>query len=473
MDTERVIAHVDRVWCDEILPSLCEYVAIPALSPSFDPEWVANGHIERAVELISDWCRARAVPGATLDVMRLPGLTPLVIVDVPATRGCRTDETVVLYGHLDKQPEMTGWRDDLGPWKPVVEGDKLYGRGGADDGYAAYASLTALEAVHAAGGEHARCIVLIEASEESGSTDLPAYVDALGDRIGTPGLVLCLDSGCADYEHLWVTTSLRGIVNLELTVDILTEGVHSGDASGAVPSSFRIARQLLSRVEDETTGRILLPDLHAEMPADRLQEVRDEAAVLAPGMTAPFPFVPGARPTIDDPVDQLLARTWLPTMSVTGADGIPPTAIAGNVLRPFTRLLLSFRLPPTVDPGVALAALERVLTADSPYGAHVTVRSGHGGPGWNAPSFAPWLWDSLQRASQAAWGTPAVAWGEGGTIPFMGMLGASFPAAQFVITGALGPGANAHGPNEFLHLPCARRVTTTLAVVLHDHATRT
>ena len=469
-----MLEHVDRVWRDEITPALCDYVAIPALSPSFDPDWAANGHIDRAVELISTWCRTRAVPGAALDIVRLPGRTPLVVVDVPATPGCRSDETVVLYGHLDKQPEMTGWRSDLGPWKPVIEGDKLYGRGGADDGYAAFASLTALEAVHAAGGEHARCIVLIEASEESGSSDLPAYVEALtaAGRLGAPGLVLCLDSGCADYDHLWVTTSLRGIVNVELTVEILTEGVHSGDASGVVPSSFRIARHLLSRVEDEATGRILLPELHADVPLDRVAEVRAEAAVLAPGMTAPFPFVPGGRAAVDDPVDQLLARTWLPTLSVTGADGLPPTAIAGNVLRPYTTLQLSFRLPPTVDPSVALGAIERALTTDPPYGARVTVRNGHGGPGWNAPAFAPWLWVSLQRASHAAWGRPAVAWGEGGTIPFMGMLGTSFPDAQFVITGALGPGANAHGPNEFLHLPCARKVTATLAFVLHDHATR-
>ena len=470
MRTPTAIELADRVWHDDILPALQDYIAIPALSQAFDPDWAANGHIDRAVTLIADWCRARPVPGLVLEVHRLPGRSPLIVIEVPATAGCTTDETVVLYGHLDKQPEMVGWRDDLGPWTPVIEGDRLYGRGGADDGYAAFASLTALQAVHEAGGEHARCVVLIEASEESGSPDLPAYVDALAARIGDAGLVLCLDSGCADYERLWVTTSLRGLARVKLTAEILTEGVHSGDASGAVASSFRIIRQLLSRVEDETTGRVLLPELHVDVPADRLQEARDEAAVLAPGMTAPFPFVTGARPVMDDPVEQLLARTWRPTLSITGADGIPPTASAGNVLRPFTRLTLSFRLPPTVDPGAALVAIERALAADPPYGARITVEAGEAAPGWNAPSFAPWLWRSLQRASGATFGAPAVAWGEGGTIPFMGMLGARFPQAQFVITGALGPGANAHGPNEFLHLPTARKVTATLAVVLHDHA---
>jgi acetylornithine deacetylase/succinyl-diaminopimelate desuccinylase-like protein len=472
METDTTLTLVERVWADDILPTLQEYITIPALSQAFDPDWDANGHIDRALALIARWCQERPVPGMQLEVHRLPGRSPLLLIEVPATPGCTTDESVVLYGHLDKQPEMTGWRDDLGPWKPVIEGDKLYWRGGADDGYAAFASLTALEAVHASGGEHARCIVLIEASEESGSIDLPAYVDELTDRIGNPGLVLCLDSGCADYERIWVTASLRGLVHLDLTVEILTEGVHSGDASGAVPSSFRIARQLLSRVEDEATGRILLPELHVDIPADRLREARDEAAVLRPGMTVPFPFVDGARPAVDDPVDQLLARTWQPTLSVTGADGLPPTAIAGNVLRPFTRLTLSFRLPPTCDADAAVAAISAALTTDPPYGARVTLGHVGAAAGWHAPSFAPWLWDSLQRASQLSFGQPAVAWGEGGSIPFMGMLGSTFPAAQFVVTGALGPGANAHGPNEFLHLPCARAVTATLALVLHDHATR-
>jgi acetylornithine deacetylase/succinyl-diaminopimelate desuccinylase-like protein len=470
METTTALTLVDRVWADDILPALQAYIEIPALSQAFDPDWDEHGHIDRALALIARWCQERPVPGMVLEVHRLPGRSPLLLVEVPATAGCTTDETVVLYGHLDKQPEMTGWREDLGPWKPVIEGDKLYGRGGADDGYAAFASLTALEAVHAAGGEHARCIVLIEASEESGSIDLPAYVDALADRLGTPGLVLCLDSGCADYERIWVTASLRGLVHLDLTVEILTEGVHSGDASGAVPSSFRIARQLLSRVEDEATGRILLPELHVEIPADRVREAAEEAAVLRPGMTVPFPFVAGARPAVDDPVEQLLARTWWPTLSVTGADGMPPTAIAGNVLRPFTRLKLSFRLPPTCDAAAATEAVIRALTTDAPYGARVTAEHVGHANGWHAPSFAPWLWDSLQRASAATFGQPAVAWGEGGSIPFMGMLGAKYPQAQFVVTGVLGPHSNAHGPNEFVHIPTGKRVTETVARVLAAHA---
>jgi acetylornithine deacetylase/succinyl-diaminopimelate desuccinylase-like protein len=346
----------------------------------------------------------------------------------------------------------------------------LYGRGGADDGYAAFASLLAIEAAQANGLSHTRCVVLIEASEESGSPDLPAYLISLADRIGTPSLVLCLDSGCLDYGRLWVTTSLRGLAAGALRVEILTEGVHSGDASGVVPSSFRICRELLDRIEDSFDGRMLLPQLHVEIPPDRRLQAKETAAEFPIG--GHFPFVDGAEPMVADPAEQLLARTWYPALSVTGVSGIPPIEAAGNVLRPYTALQLSIRLPPTCDHQAALASIAAALTSDPPYGARVTFDDGHSAPGWNAPSFATWLQASLDDASMATFGNVSRAFGEGGSIPFMGMLGEMFPDAQFVITGVLGPGTNAHGPNEYLHLPTARRVTSCLAMVLNAHARR-
>ncbi len=466
-----IAEHVGHVWDDEIVEALLEYITIPNVSPAYEEEWAALGHMERAVGLVHDWCAARAIAGMMIEVQRIPGLTPLIIVEVPAFGNSEAAGTVLLYGHLDKQPEMTGWREGLGPWTPVLEAGRLYGRGGADDGYAAFASLTAIEAVQAVGGSHARCIVLIEASEESGSPDLPAHLETLGDRIAGTDLVLCLDSGCLDYERLWVTTSLRGLVGGRLTVEILTEGVHSGSASGVVPSSFRIARHLLDRVEDAATGEVHLPELHVEIPPDRRRQAEETASVVSEYATT-LPFVAGAGPMTDDPVEQLLAHTWYPTLSVVGADGLPPTSRAGNVLRPSTSLQLSLRVPPTCAVDTAAAAVERALTEDPPYGARVTFLADHVGPGWNAPEFAPWLDDALQRASLATFGQPARAYGEGGTIPFMGMLGDRFPEAQFVITGVLGPGSNAHGPNEFLDLATARRVTEVLAVVIQAHATK-
>ena len=403
---------------------------------------------------------------------QLPGRTPLIVVEVPPTGGGSADDTVLLYGHLDKQPEMEGWRDGLGPWTPVLEGDRLYGRGAADDGYAAFASLTAIEAVHAAGGATTRCIVLIEASEESGSPDLPAYVDALATRIGRPSLVVCLDSGCIDYDRMWVTTSLRGLAGGVLSVDIVTEGLHSGDVSGMIPSSFRISRSLLSRIEDEVDRTHLVAGDGGRDPGRPRRARRRRPRPRSAAMADHYPFVDDAGPTTDDAVEQLLSRTWRPALSVVGADGLPPVGRAGNVLRPRTSLKLSMRLPPTCDPVGAVEAMRAALVTDPPYGARVTFTGAEQAPGWNAPEFAPWLVDALDAASSATFGEPSRKFGEGGTIPFMGMLGALFPDAQFVITGVIGPDGNAHGPNEYLHVPTARRITGAVALLLDAHARR-
>lgn len=468
-------AFAERVWEQEILPTLTEYIRIPNKSPLFDRHWASAGHMDRAVALVENWCKNQKnhIPGLTVEVVRLQNAdgtprTPVIFMEAPGN----TDETVLLYGHLDKQPEMTGWREGLGPWTPVREGDKLYGRGGADDGYAAFASLAALRFLSEQAQKRARCVVLIECCEESGSFDLPAYIEHLAPRIGTPSLVVCLDSGCANYDQLWMTTSLRGLVAGDLTVKILREGVHSGDASGIVPSSFRILRMLLERIEDMDTGWITLDELHTEIPEARVQQAKAAARSLGFEVFSKFPFVTGAMPAATEIHEMILARTWRPALSVTGVDGIPPLDHAGNVLRPYTTVKLSVRIPPRVDPERATRALKAALETDPPYGAEVTFTPEKASPGWDAPPLAEWLCKSLDESSSAFFGKPAMAMGEGGTIPFMGMLGEKFPNAQFLITGVLGPGSNAHGPNEYLHIPTAKRLTCCVAYVLAAHATR-
>lgn len=469
-----VLDRTRRCWIDEIVPALERYVAIPALSVAFDPDWEAHGHLDRAVEEAATWLRARPVAGLAVEVIRLGGRTPVLWFEVAATPGAEGAGTALLYGHLDKQPPMDGWRAGLGPWTPVIDGDRLYGRGGADDGYAAYASIAAIEAVQAEGGAHGRCVGLIECSEESGSPDLPAYVEHLADRIATPSLVVCLDSFCGDYERLWTTTSLRGLLDVDLTVSVLSEGVHSGSASGVVPDTFRVLRRLLDRIEDAETGRILLPELHAEIPAGRLAEIDAVAADLGAALTSTYPYVDGAGPAVPatDAAGQLRARTWEPTLTVIGADGLPPTATAGNVLRPSTTVSLSFRLPPTVDAGLAGEAVVAALTGPPDPGLRVGATVPSAESGWDAPATAPWLAAAADAASQAAFANSARGLGEGGSIPFMGMLGHRFPDAQFLLTGVLGPGSNAHGPNEFLHLPTGQKVTAAVALVLDAHANR-
>jgi acetylornithine deacetylase/succinyl-diaminopimelate desuccinylase-like protein len=462
---DQIDTYVADRWDEEIVPRLIDYIKIPNKSPAFDAHWAEHGYMEQAVTQIASWCESRAIDGLTVEVVRLEGRTPLIYMEV---RG-QCDHTVLLYGHLDKQPEMTGWREDLGPWKPVLEDEKLYGRGGADDGYAAFASLVAIEALQRQGLQHGRAVILIEACEESGSYDLPHYIDTLAERIGAPDLVVCLDSGCGNYEQLWLTTSLRGMAAGTLTVEVLREGVHSGDASGIVPSSFRVIRQLLARIEDVDSGNVLPAPFTADIPPERITQARQAAQVLGDQVYAKFPFVEGMQPSGIDLGELILNRTWRAALSVTGADGLPEVSSAGNVLRPGTQLKLSLRLPPTVDADAATAALKQLLEADPPYGASVRFDPIPAGSGWNAPAVAPWLADAVDRSSVARFGKSAVYMGEGGSIPFMGMLGEKFPQAQFLITGVLGPQSNAHGPNEFLHIPMGKKLTACIADALAAH----
>lgn len=461
---------IDQQWDDDIVPRLVEYIRIPNKSPMFDPDWAKHGYMDAAVDLLFTWAKRQTIAGLHVEVVRLPGRTPLIFAEIPAFADGPADDTVLLYGHLDKQPEMTGWSDGLGPWLPVLRGDKLYGRGGADDGYALFGALSAIASMQAHGIAHARCVLLIEACEESGSYDLPHYVDHLATRIGKPSLIVCLDSGCGNYDQLWCTTSLRGMCGGNLGVTVLDEGVHSGDASGVVASSFRILRQLLSRIEDQQTGRMPIEELHADIPPERLAQAHEAARVLGSAVYDKFPFVPGMQPMHTDYTELVLNRTWRPTLSITGIDGVPPLASAGNVLRPHTAAKLSIRLPPTVDAEHAGALIRERLLAEPPYGARVEFELEKAGSGWNAPASAAWLSEAIEAASQACFGRSAMSMGEGGSIPFMGMLGAKFPGAQFMITGVLGPHSNAHGPNEFLHIPTGKRVSASVAHVLARHA---
>ncbi len=462
------VAAIEAQWDREILPLLCDYIRIPNKSPMFDSDWARNGYMDEAVELMERWARRQPIDGLSVEVVRLPGRTPLLFMEAPGAPGI--EDTVLLYGHLDKQPEMSGWSEGLGPWTPVVRDGRLYGRGGADDGYACFASLGALLALAREGREHARAVVLIEACEESGSYDLPHYIDHLAHRIGRPSLIVCLDSGCGDYERLWLTTSLRGLVGGTLEVEVLEEGVHSGDASGIVPSSFRIARMLLERLEDAASGAIRLADLHVEIPELRRRQAEDAAAVLGEAVFRKFPFVPGMRPACASLAELILNRTWRPALEITGADGIPAIGQAGNVLRPRTALKLSLRLPPGLDGGRARRLVAEALTYDPPYGARVGFRADQAATGWEAPPLSAWLESAVEEASKRAFGRPPAFMGEGGTIPFMAMLGEKFPGAQFLITGVLGPHSNAHGPNEFLDLGTAKRLTRVVAEILAAHA---
>lgn len=464
MDIQASQVFIQEAWSSKVMPALMDYMTIPCESPAFDPAWQENGHMDHAVNLLVDWAREQlsALPGASVDVLRLESRTPVIFIEVPGD----LSSPVLIYGHLDKQPPMVGWTKGRSAWVPSLEGERLYGRGGADDGYALFSAVTSLCAMHAQGLILPRTMILIESCEESGSEDLPAYMAHLADRIGSPALVVALDAGCGNYDQLWLTTSLRGQVAGTLSVRILEEGIHSGDGSGVVPSSFRVARQLLSRLEREDSGEVIQA-FHAPIPPASQLHAEQAANALGGHFYDHLPFAEGVRPVSQVVSELILNRAWRPQLAVTGIDGLPTTARAAAVTQPSTHLKIGLRLPPTVDPWIAANALKKLLESNPPYGAQVTFQSQLQSPGWVAPTLKPWLERSVEAASMAAFGAPPALIGGGGGIPFLSLLGERFPQAQFIVTGVLGPQSNAHGPNEFLHVPTAVRITQAITLLLH------
>jgi len=451
----------------DVLPALSRYATIPCLSPAFDADWEEHGYLNAAMTHYSDWAQARTFKNHTVTVRELPGRTPVLVITIDAT--APTTGTVLLYGHLDKQPPLGAWSEGLDPYQPVRRGNRIFARGVADDGYAMFSALLAIEELERTGVPHSRCVVLIEASEESGSPDLEPHLDVLGAELGNVELMICLDSGAHSYDRLWVTTSLRGVLNVDVTVDVLERGQHSGSASGVVPSSMRIMRQLLDRIEDSATGEILISELQPQIPMSHVTAASHVAEAFGDVAGQEQPIVPGLELMGADAAERILRRSWYPTLSIVGAQGLPDSSIAGNVLRPSTTLTLSLRLPPSCDPVAAEQAVVRTLTSNVPSNARVSVTA-VAASGWVAPELAPWLRTALEEGSTLAFGNEVAYAGEGGSIPFLAALGQRFPSVQFVATGVLGPDSNAHGIDEMLDLDCAVAVTNAISHVLSAHA---
>lgn len=468
IEPKQLAEHIDMFWEDEIIESLSDYIEIPNKSPNFDPDWQANGFMDQAFQHVMAWVKAQNIENLTMDLHELPGRTPTLLLRYPG----EVDDNVLIYGHLDKQPEFTGWHEGLGPWQAVRRDDKLYGRGGGDDGYAIYSAIAIIKMLVARQLPHPTITILIEASEESGSPDLPVYMEELSAVIGEPSLVIALDSTCGNYDQLWVTTSLRGMLIGELKVQVLEQGAHSGAAGGIVGSSFRLLRQLLSRVEDEHTGAILPSFLNEQVPDIRRREASAAGAVLSEDFNTMYTYAGSSGPVSDDPTELVLNNTWQATLEVTGIDGLPDLNNAGNVLRPYTTAKFALRLPPTTDARVAEQELRKLLTENAPNGVAVSFATGEPAPGWHAPETDARLEAALQKASNDYFGAPSINMGCGGSIPFMEFLANKLPNSQFVVTGVLGPHSNAHGPNEFLHIPTAKKITACMTSVIYDWGQR-
>ena len=463
-DTMR--AAIDARWSGDFLDALQDMVRIPAVSPSFSPDWEADGHIEEIIQYAAEWLRAQNDPDLGVRISRLPGRTPLLIATMP---GSTADaQNVLLYGHLDKQPAGEGWTIPGGAWNPTLNDGYLFGRGSADDVYSLFAMWGAICAAKASGAGYPACTLLLEGSEESSSCDLPAHMDALASVIGQPDLVICLDAFTPNYERLWATSSLRGIVVMDLTVDVLDASTHSGDAGSIVPSPFRILRELLDRVEDATDGSVLLPELTTAVPASVSDVI---TGMVRDGLTTPmsgFPVLAGVESDQASLFDEFLRRAWSPSVTYAGMDGFPSSKKAASIILPGITVRLSIRTPPDLDPDIAAGALVEAFTKAPPSGARVKVDVIAAEAGWPGTELTDILTTAVTAASERNFGAAAGQFAAGVTIPFVGMLSRRFPAAKVLTIGALGPDSNPHAPDESLNLAAAAKVTACVADILVD-----
>ena len=463
VDLDRLIERADELWEDSIIPSLSEFIGIEALSPGFEPDWELKGELNSAIELFSSWLVDQELDGMTYKIHQIEGRTPVLLVTVEGTG----PGEVIFYSHLDKQPSREHlWSEGLHPLKAVRRDPWLFGRGALDDGYGGYVCVTALKMLQEQGIPYPRSHFLIETCEESGSYDLPPYLDELTQELGNPNLIVVLDSGGPDYEHIWVTEALRGLVAGTLSVQVSNEGVHSGMSGGVIPSSFRIQRILLDRVEDSNSGEILIPEMHVEISDKVRNEAEDLGGLLGDELWSQLPVVDNLKPQNEGAAEILLDMNWRPAMSVIGADGLPPTQTAGNVLRTNTDLKLSFRIPPGVSAEKIDLILKEKFEQNPPYGAIVEYIADAAADGFHAPAMDGKLAEALNEASMHISGLPPMATWVGGTIPFMAMMQEKYPKAQFLCTGTGGPGNNAHGPDEKMHIPSSKRLTAVLSATI-------
>ena len=432
-DYRAAFNSVSRNFDSSVIPTLIEYIKIPNKSPAYNGGKWDEPETDEVIDLFVNWVNRQAMPNIEVGVRRITGRTPVIYIEIPASESYSDKkDTVLLYGHLDKQPPFEGWEDGLGPYTPVIKDGKLYGRGGADDGYALFGAIEAVKALHEQSVSHGRYVILIEACEESGSPDLPTHVAALIDeeKLANVSLVVCLDSGCGSYDTLWITTGIRGVLMTNLTVTTLREGVHSGNGGGICADSFRVVRQLLSAIEDEKTGK-MVDDFQVTIPDDRLQQNISTAELLGDELWKGFPLINDCPMDQTCPVSELgLNRGWRASLTVTGIDGMPSCANGGNVLRPSTTVKLSIRLPPTLDHTTAFDKLKTLMENVPHPHARLEFSKPVTGKGWNSPIFEPWMDSVFKNVSKALFHKDPGFVFEGGSIPFLGMLNDIFPSAQ-------------------------------------------
>ena len=469
MNYDKTIEIVHKDFESSIIPALSDYIKIDNLSPEYDPEWKTNGKLEKAAQHIIDWASKQNIKGLKAQILKEENRSPMVYIQIPATSD-DIKKTILLYAHFDKQPHMTGWREGLGPLKPVIQDGYLYGRGASDDGYASFTIVESIKAIQEQGGKHGKIFITIEGGEESGSPDLMYYLNKIAEDMGKPDFMICMDSGCIDYNTLWITTSLRGIAKVELTVEVLKESVHSGTGSGIAPDSFTIMRQLLDRLEDSKTSKVV-DDLQVQIPDYRIEDAKKLAEYQKEKIVEEHvKLLDGVKPLNDDYTEVILNNTWRAMLTVVGMTGFPPAEGAGNVLRAKTKCNISMRLPPTYDAKKAIEVLGDIHTKDKLLDAKITAHSSHFGNGFASKNFSEKVKNSFSASSKRLFGKDFYCFGEGGSIPFISELGKQYPECEILVTGVLGPNTNAHCPNEALNLKYTESMIVALAHLINDYS---
>jgi len=454
----------------QAIEGLMNLVRVPNLSPDYDKEFLTNGLIMKAIDVTKAWMETQGIKGLQSTVYHDPGRWPLLRVDIPAFNG--GSRHILCYGHLDKMPHLdaAGWSEGLSATNPVIRGPKVYGRGTNDDGYNSFLVITALRYLEEHNLPHPKITILLETGEESSDEEITRYLHDLHDSIGDVDLICILDAESQDYETVWMCKSLRGVVAGVLSVKHLAVPCHSGMATGLVPSTFRIARELISRIENEKTGEILFPEAHVEIPQNRIDQCNAIAAHLGQGSVEIVTLLPGAKYLSEDFGQLLLNKAWKPGLAVTGQRGLPIVEEGSNVIRPETALKLSLRIPPGVDAEKCQAAMKKILEADPPYGATVEFKPLGAGCGWYGKDFDPLLDAAIKKATKAAFGAEPLYYGEGGSIPLCNTFQELWGKAQIIVTGCAGPDAKPHGYDESLDLPYTGKFTAVVASIFCDFA---
>ena len=469
LNADKTREIIDAHWDNWYVKGLCEFIEVPNLTPMVDPNYLTNGLNEKAMALVDDYINKLEIKGISKKIFQPDGMTPLIVYAVDKAEG-GSDAQIMFYGHLDKQPWMDGWDEGLGPTKPVIRGEYLYGRGGGDDGYSPFSTMLAIKNAQLQGIKHSRIVLVLETEEESGSPNLINLLNIAKDFIGNPDYLFCLDSGAFDYNQLWLTSSLRGITLMDVTVKAGKGGYHSGEVGGIVPETFRVMRHLLNRLDDPKTG-LPMEELNTELPAYARPEAERMVALSGEAMCKKYKMEEGVKYcSQDNLVEMYLNNTWRANLSVTGAGGLPDYNRAGNVVRPQTTLRLSYRLPPNMDCHKAAAIVKQKLTTDVPHDCIVEIKGDHNGNGWCMKDPEPWFHDVINNASKNFYDREYGSYGMGGSIPFLSQLGGLYPNTFIVALGLLGPQSNAHAPNESVNLTYAKKLTMCMSHILVDVA---